>query len=358
MTGPEVYRRRQAALAAKMTAGLAVTVAIMIVATGIGAVDIPPRTVLVILARAVSGRQLFPSWPVDPSFVTIMLQLRLPRVLLAALVGASLGLAGAAMQGFLRNPMADPYITGVSSGAALGATIAIVAGVPVIGWWSGSVPVFAFAGAVAALSLVLFLGRVNGTLAVVPLILAGVAVSSLLSAVVSLMMVLHEPRLEQVFFWLMGGFSGRGWTEAGVVAGYLLVCGFVLMGQAVPLNALALGDDDARSLGVDVRRSQYLVLGASAVLTAAAVSESGLIGFVGLVVPHMARLVVGPDHRFLLPASGLGGAALMVLADLVARLAMRPAEIPVGVITALVGGPFFLYLLHRTRRAGAGWASR
>jgi iron complex transport system permease protein len=338
---------------AKIRAGvfLALTlllVVMLVAGVGIGSVRIPARTVLQILVapltQSVTG-DIPPSWPV------IIFRLRLPRVLVAMQVGAALALAGGTMQGLFRNPLADPYVVGVSSGAAVGATAALLFG---LGWNSHGViliPLFAFAGGLAALFLVHSLALSGGKLSTLSLLLAGIAVSTFLGAVVSLLIFFSGSQLQQVVFWLMGGFAGRKWFHVYAILPYLLVGGALIIWHSRDLDALTLGEEQAHYMGVDVEKVKKRLLWAAALLAAAAVSISGLIGFVGLVVPHAIRLVGGPSHRWLLPAAGLAGAVYLCAADLAARTVLAPVELPVGIVTAVVGGPFFLYLLRKRRVA-------
>ncbi|HXF81811.1 MAG TPA: iron chelate uptake ABC transporter family permease subunit [bacterium] len=287
---------------------------------------------------------------VDPVTRAIVLELRLPRITLAALVGAALAAAGTVFQGIFRNPLADPYIIGVSGGAALGATTAIVFGWTAAVAGISAVTLAAFVAALLVTGLVYRLAWIRGEVAVEPLLLAGVAVGAFLAAVISALQLFGGQSLQQVIFWLMGGFSGRTWRHVALILPYVAAGYAVARIFARDLNLLVLGDEAARALGVDAGRRRALLIGAATLMAAAAVSVSGLIGFVGLVVPHLLRLVVGPDHRRLLPAAALGGAVTLLLADTVARSAAAPAEIPVGIVTAALGAPFFLFLLRRHRR--------
>lgn len=277
-------------------------------------------------------------------------QLRLPRVATAALVGMALAVSGATMQALFRNPMADPGIIGVSSGAATGAVIALAFGLNVSAPWL--LPGMAFAGAVAATFVVYGIAVVGGRLSMATLLLAGVAVSAFLSAVISTVLALvpNDENLRGIVYWLAGGLAGSSWEYAGVVAPPIAAGVLVLVLYGRDLNLLLLGDDVARSSGVSVGRTRTLLLVVSAVVTGSAVAVSGTIGFVGLVTPHVLRLVLGPDHRVLLPASALAGASFLLVADTIARLVVRPAEIQVGMVTAFVGAPFFIFLLIRNRR--------
>ncbi len=271
---------------------------------------------------------------------TILLDLRLPRVLLAMIVGAGLAGAGTAYQGLFLNPLADPFVIGASSGAALGATVAILVG-------AGALPFAAFLGSLGAVGLVYLLGGSGGSSSALTLLLAGAAVSTIVGALVSLLMILNDQSLGVIFNWLLGGLSTATWRELSYGAPMIAV-GLVALGfLSRPLDALALGDDTARSLGLSVGTFRLAIVLAATLTTAAAVAAAGIIGFVGLVAPHAARRIVGGRSSRLLPASCLLGALLLLLADGAARGLAAPREIPVSIVTALVGGPFFLLLLRR-----------
>jgi iron complex transport system permease protein len=296
----------------------------------------------------------------DPVDRLILLNVRLSRVLLACCVGGGLASAGVVFQGILLNPLADPYTVGVSSGAALGASAAILAGLGgYTAWGLGLLPLAAFAGALLALGAVQLLASARGTYGGSgTLILAGIVVSTTLSAGISLLKSLNEDSVSSIVFWIMGSFSGRGWWHVAFCAPYVLAGLLTALWLGRDLDLLVLGDDGARQLGVDAVRVRRVLLVAASVLTGACVAVSGVIGFVGLVVPHLLRMVLGPSHRRLLWTSFLGGAVLLVLADTLARtLLPQGEELPVGVVTALIGGPFFCYLLRwdplgRNRREG------
>lgn len=284
---------------------------------------------------------------------TIFFQIRLPRVVASALVGAALATAGVLFQGLLRNPMADPYIIGTSAGAALGATVAMVLPIELSLLGFGLVPLAAFIGALGTVLLVYNLARIGGKTPIVSMLLAGFVVSALLTSVISFMMAISDQldlNIRSVFSFLMGHISVVGWEWAVFIAPLVVAGVVVARFFAYHLNAFSLGEEGAAYVGVEVERDKILILALGSLLTAAAVSIGGLIGFVGLVMPHAVRLVLGPDHRLLLPASALAGAIFVVFADLLARVVLAPTEIPVGVVTAVVGAPFFLYLLRRSRR--------
>lgn len=314
---------------------------------GLGTVPIAPGTVMRLLGWKF-GLAAYPEG-VPASAAIILFELRIPRVVLAVVVGGGLAASGAVFQALFRNPMADPAIIGVSSGAALGAVAVILVGGGVLG--AGlAVPVASFLGALAVAYVVYRLARIGPAVQVATLLLAGIAVAAVISAVISLAMALAGEEIRAIYFWILGGLAGRGWdTLAG--AAPLVVLGLVLaMASIRDLNAMALGEERAAQLGVEIERFKRLALATGALLAGAAVSVAGIIGFVGLMTPHILRLVLGADHRRLVPASVIGGAAFMVLADLAARTVLAPEEIPVGAVTALLGGPFFLYLLRRERR--------
>ncbi len=280
----------------------------------------------------------------------IISQLRLPRILLAALVGASLALAGCGLQGLLRNPLADPYIVGTSSGASLGATLAIVWNLPNLTPYLSAVPAMAFIGALGAMFLVYRLAKVNNFLPVETFLLAGVIVGSFAGALVSLLLTMAGQDLQRVMLWLMGTLEQpEGPATFWLLLPYLVGGGATLLCCAQPLNLLGLGEENAQALGVNVERLKLWVVAASSLMTAAAVSVAGMIGFLGLVVPHLTRRLVGPDHRWLLPLCALNGATFLIVADMIARVIIAPRELPVGVLTALVGAPFFFFILKCQR---------
>jgi iron complex transport system permease protein len=281
-------------------------------------------------------------------------EVRIPRVLLAGLVGAALACAGTAMQAVFRNPMADPYIVGVSSGASLGAVVAGLtglAGVAVLG--SIITPSLAFATAIITVFVVYFLGTVRGKVYVDTLLLSGIAVAAFLGAVVSFLIYFQSQEYHRIIFWLLGSLSLASWPAVLVlVIAVSIGIGAVFLFSR-DLNALLLGEETAHNLGSDPEMVKTLMLVVAAIMTAAGVAFTGVIGFVGLIVPHMVRLVVGADHRILVPSATLTGAIFLIWADSIARTIIAPTELPVGIITALCGGPFFLYLLRRSRLGGA-----
>jgi iron complex transport system permease protein len=310
-----------------------------LVSLAVGAVVLPlPRVVRALLQPQAPG--------VEATDVTIVWDIRLGRVLLAALIGAGLAGSGTALQGLFRNPLADPFIIGASSGAALGATLAIVSGF-------GAVALMAFVGALLAVTAAYSIAEIGGVVPATALLLAGAALNTFLSAIVSLVMLFNEQSAYAVLNWLLGGLSGRSWAQLWASLPYMAIGLSVLWILARPLDALAFGDETAQSLGLPLGRARGVIVAAASLTTAAAVAAGGTIGFVGLIAPHAARLLVGAEHARLIPASALLGALLLLVADDVARTALAPLELPAGVLTAALGGPFFLYLL-KTRQSDFG----
>lgn len=317
----------------------------IIFSTCLGSTYIPPLEALKSLFN-----WAIPSLEVNSLYEQIVIAVRLPRVVLGCLVGAALSLAGVLLQGVFRNPMADPYIIGVSSGAALGAALAIVLGLGFALLGSATIPVMAFAFAMATLLLVYNLSRVGGRVPVMTLLLSGIAVSIFLSSITTFISMFAGESLHGLYFWLLGSLSLAQWSQVMVIAPIVVSCSVAAMLYARDLNIMLMGEETATTLGVNVEDVKLIVIVISSLVTAAAVSFTGMIAFVGLMVPHMARLMVGPDHRVLIPCSTLFGALLLVICDDIARVALAPTQIPVGVITALAGGPFFIYLLRRRKR--------
>ncbi|MGE7914235.1 FecCD family ABC transporter permease [Lysinibacillus xylanilyticus] len=293
----------------------------------------------------------------DETAANILWKIRLPRVLLAGLVGASLAIAGAAFQGLLKNPLADPYTLGVSSGASVGAvmTIFFSISIPVVGHYA--LPIFSMVGAILTMVAVMGFARiVDRSLKMETLILTGVIFSSFLGSLISLMIALSGEELRQVMGWLLGSVSMRGWPFVQMIIPFVLIGSIMLWTQRRELNVLLYGEERAKHLGVHVKRSKYIILVGGSMLTGAAVAVSGTIGFVGLVVPHMTRMLWGSDHRHLLPLSFLNGATLLIICDLIARTIIMPRELPIGVITAFIGAPVFSYIFYKQRRSKGGRA--
>lgn len=340
---------RRRARAVLLTGALgAMLVATLIGAAAAGSAHIPLDSSASILLQAVG----LPS-PWDGASTEthrqIVLSIRLPRILTAALVGAGLAVVGCVMQALFRNPMADPGLIGVSSGGGLAAVFAISSGLAALHWLV--LPGAAFVGALAASVAVFLFSLRQGRSQVATLLLAGVAVTYLCSAATSLIISFTYDRdtLREMLFWLLGGFDNRSWSHVHLVALPVLLGVAVLLLQARTLNLLLLGEEEAQSLGVAIHSVRALLLGVCALVSGVSVAVSGLVGFVGLVIPHLVRMVVGPDHRLVLPLAALGGAWFLVAADTLARLLIQPAELRVGIVTSFVGAPFFLFVLGRSR---------
>lgn len=282
------------------------------------------------------------------SVATVFLRLRLPRALGAMLVGAALSLSGCTLQSVFRNPMADPFVLGISAGAALGAAVAMALAETTTAAGSGLAAVLSFVFALLTIAVVYMMARVRGRVATFSLLLSGFAMSSLLSALMSMIMILERDKMEQVVMWTMGSLSAMSWEKVLVTAPLIALCAGVLMLYARPLNVMLSGDESAESLGIDTHRTRRNILILTSLLSAAAVSVSGVIGFVGLMVPHLLRLAAGPDNRTLMPLSLAGGAAYLLFCDILARTIVPGRELPVGIVTAILGVPFFVVLLHRS----------
>lgn len=349
---PGPRRTGRTSRAAVLTSGLAAAVVLMaLVAAATGAYDIPFGDVL----ASVRHRVGLGGEPLDRVSESVLWNVRLPRVVLGVLVGASLGCAGALMQGVFGNPLAEPGVIGISSGAAVGAVAALTFGLSFFGNWT--VTVFAFAAGLATVLIVYLLSRSGGKTEVVTLILTGIAVNAFAGALIGLFIFLADnAELTQIVFWQLGSLSQATWPKVLAVLPCAAIGLLAAPSFARQLDLLALGERPARHLGVDVERLRLVLVLLVALLTAAAVAVAGIISFVGLVVPHVLRMAAGPGHRFLVPGSALGGALVLLAADLTARTVAEPAELPLGVLTALIGSPFFFWLLRLTRRRHGGWA--
>lgn len=342
---PRAGSRSRAAL--PLLGALLLLLAAMLVAAGSGKAAIPLDLQVQILGRRLLGLPFEVVWPASAE--AILLEIRLPRVALAALVGGALALAGAGYQGLFRNPLADPYLLGIASGAGLGAVLAFVLPLPSGLYGFVIVQAMAFLGAAVTVAGVYLLASGGRTMSITSLLLAGVALGAIANAITAALMYLHGDKMLVIYSWLLGGFNVATWRQVLLVAPGVLASGLVLALCGRSLNLLQLGEEQAASLGVEVERVKLILVIAATLATAAAVSAAGLIGFVGLVVPHVTRLLLGPDYRRLVPVAALLGAAFLLAADTVARALPGPAELPVGVITAACGAPFFLVLLRRAR---------
>lgn len=350
-TTAATLRRVQGGAHVLLLPGLAILLAVStIAAVGIGPVSIPFTSVWSII-----GHNLLPVW-IEPhndiGEIAITWNLRLPRVLLGGVVGAGLAVVGVVIQALLRNPLADPYVIGVSAGASFGAVLVIVTGVTILG--TASVPLAAFLGALAAFVLVFLFARQGMTLSPLRLVLAGVAVAALLGAATNYVVLsASDERVRGALFWTLGGLVGAHWSQLSIPAIVVVVLTAYFIIHSRTLNALAFGDETAITLGVDVERFRLIAIVLAALLTGVLVAVSGGIGFVALILPHAVRLMVGADHRRVLPIAALLGALFLIWVDVAARMVIRPAELPIGVITSGIGAPVFLLLLRwRAKRIG------
>jgi iron complex transport system permease protein len=324
--------------------------AVIIVSTGMGYMKIPVAAVVKIILTKMSG-QLSLIEGLDKLFPVVVIDVRLPRILSAAIVGGGLAISGVVFQGILLNPLADPYTLGVSAGAALGASLALLLNIGLLG--SYSVPLFAFVGAVGTLLFVIYLSSSSGGVSSNNLILSGIIVAAILSAGISFLKYIADEQVAVIIFWLMGSFASKTWMDVSLTL-LLVGIGFcVFIFYARDLNLMSLGNRAASSLGVDTRKVTIILLIMASLVAAICVSVSGIIGFVGLLVPHMMRLITGPDNRRLVPVSLLAGAILLLVADTITR-AVLPSEIPIGVLTALIGGPFFCYIFRKQQASRKG----
>jgi len=321
--------------------------AALLLSVMIGSVFIPPVELFAALAGGLAGRT--PTSAAGQTFATILFSLRLPRTLLIAMTGSALAGSGAAYQGLFRNPLADPYLIGVASGAGLGAVLAMSIKFPYSTLGLLAVPLAAFIGGLLTVVIVYTLARSGRALPASSLILAGVAVSSFATAMTSYLLLNSTGELRRALVWLLGGSTLTGWGPVLALLPYWVIGLGALLTMGHALNVLQFGDEQAKQLGLPVERVRLIIIAAASLTTAAAVSFAGVIGFVGLIVPHLLRMIAGGDYRRLLPLSLVGGAVLLLVSDVLARVVMAPQEIPVGVITALAGAPFFLWVLRRTR---------
>jgi iron complex transport system permease protein len=319
---------------------------VILSSSAIGSTDISISSIFQLILSKIAPGSSNASLP--PSIEIIIFNIRLPRILLAGLVGAALAVAGATYQGLFRNPMADPYLIGVTQGAGLGAVIGFF--LPAA-WHAFSVPLLAFIGALVSVFIVYLIARVGRTLPMTTLILAGIALGSFFSSITSYLMTASQDKLHGIISWLLGTFSTSNWEQVWIVLPYIAAGIIIIWLFARPLNVMQLDEEQARQLGINVERTKLILLFAATLITAAAVCFCGTIGFIGIIIPHTVRLIWGPDHRFLLPLSTFAGAVFLILADTITRTVLAPTEIPIGTITAFVGAPFFLYLLRQKKKA-------
>jgi iron complex transport system permease protein len=320
----------------------------LIFSVALGAVFIPPGTTIGIMVDSLPGVVLEQDWPY--SFEAIITAIRMPHTVLVALTGAALASSGAAYQGLFRNPLADPYLIGVASGAGLGAVVVMSLNWPteLSGYYL--IPIGAFVGAITTVLLVYNLARVNGMVPLTTLILAGVAVASFASALTSFLMLRSDEQIYRAISFLLGGAPMSGWNPVIAALPYMVVGMGLLSLFGHALNVLQFGEEEAKQMGLDVDRSKRLIIITASLTTAVAVSFSGVIGFIGLIIPHVVRILWGPDYRRLIPLSILLGSTALLLADMVARILLAPSTLPIGIVTAMAGAPFFLWILRRAKR--------
>ena len=321
----------------------------IILGVAIGSVPIPPR----IITDLLLDRLHITNITIEDisKYSTILFDIRMPRVALMALTGAALATAGATYQGLFRNPLADPYLVGVASGAGLGATIAITTNLNANPLGISIITMAAFAGGIITVGIVVLAARVAKTTPVTTMLLAGIAIGSFATAATTLLMLRRPDGLQRAFNWMLGAYLGGGWIPVKIMIPYMVLGCLLIFTNARALNVFQLGEEQAQQLGIHVERLKIILIAAATLMTASAVAFGGLIGFVGLIVPHALRILTGPDYRRLLPCCLLGGASFLVLSDLAARNIMAPQELPVGIITALTGTPFFIFLLRKLKRS-------
>ena len=322
-------------------------IATIVVSTGMGYIHIPVGDVAGVILAKITGSSVDSS--INQLYPVVITDVRLPRILTAAIVGSGLAIAGVIFQAILLNPLADPYTLGVSSGAAFGAALALVMNISMLG--NFSVGLFAFAGAVMTLFAVLYLSSVDGRYSSNTLILSGVIVAAILSAGIGFIKHLADEQVSVIIFWLMGSFASKTWSDVGITLLFSVFTFALAMFYSRDLNIMSLGVRTSDSLGVDTVRTRKIMLTVASLITAICVSVSGVIGFIGLIIPHLMRFITGPDNRKLLPASCLAGGILLLWADTISR-AILPSEVPIGVLTALVGGPFFCYIFRQKQLGG------
>lgn len=333
-----------------ITGGIFLILAVLL-AINLGVADIPfNKSVAIIMSKIPFLKKLVSVEDISQSSMIIILNLRLPRILLAAIVGAGLAVAGAAFQGVFKNPMAEAHNLGISSGAALGAALTLAFGCGANFWGFGLVTVNAFVGAIVTSLLIYNIARIGNKVQSLVLLLSGISINIFFTSIISLIMAFKREQIESIVMWTMGSVVTADWNKVWLVLPIVLSAIAIIMIYSRDLNIILLGDESAKSLGVSVGKVRKIVLGVSALMVAAIVSVSGIIGFAGLLIPHMIRLLFGPDHRIVIPFSALGGAVFLIACDTLSRTLVPPYEIPLGIVTSLFGIPFFLYLIYRNKK--------
>lgn len=329
---------------------LAVYSLLVIVSTSMGSANLTPYNVLKVIFKAIPFIGKYIDGNVSGTHFLIVFKVRLPRIIMASMVGMGLSVVGASYQSIFKNPLADPYILGISSGAALGAALGIIARIPFSAGALSITTIFAFIGAAATTVLVYSIARVRGKVTTTNLLLSGSAVSSFMSAMISIIMIFNRQEVHKIVFWMMGSFNASGWKNILIVAPAVFIGIMIIYSFYRDFNLMLVGEDNAKSLGVETERLKKLIIVISSMIISVCVSFSGIIGFVGFLVPHMVRIIFGPDNKALIPFSALGGAVFLLLSDTIARTIASPAELPVGAITALIGSPYFIYLLVKMKK--------
>lgn len=329
---------------------LAMYFVLAVVATSMGAANITPYKVLIVILKSVPFIGNYIHEAVSQTQYLIVFMVRMPRIIMASIVGMGLAVVGASFQSLFKNPMADPYILGISSGAALGAALAIVIKLPSNMSTFSVVTIFAFAGAIVTTVMVYYVAQVNGKVTTLNLLLVGSAINFLMSAIISIIMVFNQQDVNQIVFWMMGSFNASSWKNIILVAPVVIFGTLIIYFFYRDFNLMIIGEDSAKSLGVETERLKKIIIIISSMIIGVCVAFSGVIGFVGFLVPHMIRILFGPNNKVLIPFSAIAGAIFLLLADTVARTAASPAELPVGAVTALIGSPYFIYLLIKMKK--------
>lgn len=327
--------------------------ALAVVATSMGTASITPYNVLIVILKSVPLIGKYIHGAITKTQFLIVFMVRMPRIIMASLIGMGLAVVGASFQSLFKNPMADPYILGISSGAALGAAFAIVIKLPIFASSFSTITIFAFAGAIVTTIMVYYIAQVNGKVTTINLLLGGSTINFLLSAVISIIMVFNQQDVNQIVFWMMGSFNASSWKNIILVAPVVLIGTVIIYFFYRDFNLMLIGEESAKSLGVETEKLKKLIIIISSMIISVCVAFSGVIGFVGFLVPHMVRIVFGPNNKALIPFSALGGAMFLLLADTVSRTIASPAELPVGAVTALIGCPYFIYLLIKMKKRSA-----
>lgn len=323
----------------------------IIISTSLGSANISfKETFSVILTKVPFLNSLVDSRNISQDHTLIILQIRLPRIITSALVGMGLSVVGAAFQAIFKNPMADPYVLGISSGSALGAAIGFILGLDESIFGNTTITIIAFIGSILTTIIVYNIAKVKNKIPTTTLLLAGVSMGFFLSSLISIIMVFNRQQIEKIVFWTLGSVSAASYGQILTLLPFLIIGIIIILSFSKDLNIMLTGDDTARSLGIEVETVKKIILGVSSIIVAACVSISGVIGFVGLIIPHAVRMIFGPDHKVLLPFSMIIGAIFMIISDTIARTIAAPSEIPVGAITALLGSPYFIYLLIKTKK--------